>query len=131
MSGSCLKHRGTGDRNGGGPESAAGAGLGGKAPQRRESAHVTGSHRVNSWLQAGAYYSLLFPNTRRRAGLDGRQHDAAITLRFDINRYWLVKLEGHYMHGTAGLSSSLNGNRPLSTLNPDWALFTVKTTAFF
>ena len=35
------------------------------------------------------------------------------------------------MHGTAGLSSSLNGNLPLSTLTPDWALFTVKTTAFF
>ena len=89
------------------------------------------SYRVNSWLQAGAYYSVLFPNTNQRGGFAGRQLDAALTLRFDVNAYWLVKVEGHYMHGTAGLSPSLNGNRPLSSLTPDWALFTVKTTAFF
>ena len=29
------------------------------------------------------------------------QHDVAATLRFDINSHWLVKLEGHYMTGTA------------------------------
>jgi len=96
-----------------------------------ERGYALASYRVNSWLQAGAYYSLLFPNVSRRGTLDGRQHDAALTLRFDINRFWLVKLEGHYMHGMAGLSSSLNGNQPLSSLHPDWALFALKTTAFF
>ena len=96
-----------------------------------ERAYALTSYRLNSWLQAGAYYSLLFPNVNQRGGPQGRQLDAALTLRFDVNAYWLIKLEGHYMHGTAGLSSSLNGNLPLSTLTPDWALFTVKTTAFF
>ena len=96
-----------------------------------ERAYALTSYRLSSWLQAGAYYSLLFPNVSQRGGPQGRQLDAALTLRFDVNAYWLIKLEGHYMHGTAGLSSSLNGNRPLSTLAPDWALFTVKTTAFF
>lgn len=96
-----------------------------------ERAYALTSYRLNSWLQAGAYYSLLFPNVNQRGGPQGRQLDAALTLRFDVNAYWLIKLEGHYMHGTAGLSSSLNGNQPLSTLTPDWALFTVKTTAFF
>jgi len=96
-----------------------------------ERAYALASYRVNSWLQAGAYYSLLFPNVSRRGTLAGRQHDAALTLRFDINRFWLVKVEGHYMHGMAGLSSSLNGNQPLSSLHPDWALFALKTTAFF
>ncbi len=96
-----------------------------------ERAYALTSYRLNSWLQAGAYYSLLFPNVSQRGGPQGRQLDAALTLRFDVNSFWLIKLEGHYMHGTAGLSSSLNGNRPLSTLTPDWALFTVKTTAFF
>jgi hypothetical protein len=96
-----------------------------------ERGYALASYRVNSWFQAGAYYSLLFPNTSRRVGPQGRQHDVALTARFDINPYWLVKVEGHYMHGTAGLSSSLNDNRPLSSLTPDWALFTVKTTAFF
>jgi hypothetical protein len=96
-----------------------------------ERGYALASYRVNSWFQAGAYYSLLFPNVSRRGGPEGQQHDAALTARFDINPYWLVKVEGHYMHGTAGLSSSLNGNRPLRSLSPDWALFTVKTTAFF
>ena len=96
-----------------------------------ERGYALTSYRVNSWLQAGAYYSVLFPNTNQRGGFAGRQLDAALTLRFDVNAYWLVKVEGHYMHGTAGLSPSLNGNRPLSSLTPDWALFTVKTTAFF
>jgi hypothetical protein len=96
-----------------------------------ERGYALASYRVNSWLQAGAYYSLLFPNVSRRGSLEGRQNDAALTLRFDINPFWLVKIEGHYMHGMAGLSSSLNGNQPLSSLHPDWALFAVKTTAFF
>jgi hypothetical protein len=96
-----------------------------------ERAYGLASYHLNSWLQAGAYYSVLFPNVSRRGGSAGRQLDAALSLRFDINAYWLVKLEGHYMHGTAGLSPSLNGNRPLSALTPDWALFTVKTTAYF
>ena len=96
-----------------------------------ERAYALTSYRLSSWLQAGAYYSLLFPNVSQRGGPQGRQLDAALTLRFDVNAYWLIKLEGHYMHGTAGLSSSLNGNRPLSALTPDWALFTFKTTAYF
>jgi len=96
-----------------------------------ERAYALTSYRLNSWFQAGAYYSVLFPNTSQRGGPQGRQLDAALTLRFDVNAFWLIKLEGHYMHGTAGLSSSLNGNRPLSALTPDWALFTVKTTAYF
>ena len=96
-----------------------------------ERAYALGSYRLSSWLQTGAYYSLLFPNVDRRTGRDAVQHDVALTVRFDINPYWLIKVEGHYMHGTAALSSSLNGNSPLSTLTPNWGLFTVKTTALF
>jgi hypothetical protein len=96
-----------------------------------ERAYALATYRVSTWLQTGAYYSLLFPDVQRRGAIEGRQHDLALTLRFDINPYWLVKVEGHYMHGTAGLTSTLNGNQPLSALTPDWGLFTVKTTALF
>jgi hypothetical protein len=96
-----------------------------------ERAYALGTYRVNSWLQAGTYYSLFFPNVDHRKGRERMQHDAALTLRFDVNSYWLIKVEGHYMHGTAALTTSLNDNQPLSTLTPDWALFAVKTTAFF
>jgi len=102
---------------------------GGSAVSERAYALVT--YRTRPWLQAGAYYSLLFPDVEHRTGREAVQHDVALTLRFDVNAYWLIKVEGHYMHGTGGLSSTLNGNRPLSSLVPDWALFVLKTTAHF
>jgi hypothetical protein len=96
-----------------------------------ERAYALASYRVNSWLQVGSYYSRLVPNVDRRVYPAGIQHDFALTLRFDVNRYWLIKAEGHYMRGTAGLSASLNGSLPLSALEPDWALLAIKTTAYF
>ncbi len=96
-----------------------------------ERAYALASYRVNSWLQTGAYYSLYFPDADKRGGRETRQNDFAFTLRFDVNRYWLIKLEGHYLHGTAALSPTLNDNTPLKALEPNWALFAVKTTAYF
>jgi len=96
-----------------------------------ERAYALATYRVYSWLQTGAYYSLFFPNVDRRTGRENMQHDVALTFRFDVNPFWLVKIEGHYLHGTAALDPTLNDNQPLSALRPDWALFTVKTTAFF
>src|SRR5712664_110700 len=77
-------------------------------------AYLSGSYRANQWLQAGAYYSRFVPNVDQRTWPEGLQHDFALTLRFDVNAYWLIKAEGHYLRGTAGLSTSLNGNRSLS-----------------
>jgi hypothetical protein len=96
-----------------------------------ERAYALATYRVNSWLQTGAYYSLLFPNVDKRSRREDVQHDAALTLRFDLTANWLVKVEGHYLHGTGALSPSMNADQPLSSLKPDWGLFAVKTTAFF
>jgi hypothetical protein len=96
-----------------------------------ERAYVLAAYHVNSWLQAGAYYSRLVPNVDSRTWPAGIQHDFAMTVRFDVNRFWLIKVEGHYLRGTAALSSSLNENLPLSSLTPNWALFAIKTTAYF
>jgi hypothetical protein len=89
------------------------------------------AYRVKAWLQPGVYYSLYFPNVDARSGRAGKQHDTAATLRFDINHHWLVKLEGHYMNGTAGLSAPMNGNTPLRDLPENWFVFLLKTTAYF
>jgi hypothetical protein len=96
-----------------------------------ERAYALATYRVYSWLQTGAYYSLFFPNADRRSGRENMQHDLALTFRFDVNPFWLVKIEGHYLRGTAALDPMLNDNQLLSALRPGWALFTVKTTAFF
>jgi hypothetical protein len=96
-----------------------------------EHGYVMATYRVAKWLQPGAYYALEFPNVDDRSGRANFQQDIATTLRFDINRHWLFKLEGHFMWGTAELDSSLNNNVPLSALQESWEVFLAKTTAYF
>lgn len=95
-----------------------------------ERAYALFSYRVD-WFTPGVYYSVLFPDVDDRTGREQRQHDVALTLRFDINEFWLVKVEGHYMNGTAATEPILNGGRPRSELDEDWAVFLLKTTAWF
>lgn len=89
------------------------------------------AYRVRRWLQPAVYYSFFAAN--RSLGAQAQngttndeniQDDLAATLRFDVNDFWIVKLEGHYMHGTAAL-----GQVPSASV--DWGLFLVKTTAYF
>jgi hypothetical protein len=90
------------------------------------------SYRFNSWFAPALYYSVLhFIDSPLRSNWAAYQHDVAGTVRFDINTYWLVKLEGHFMSGTGALSSILNNGKDPSTLAPFWAAFFVKTTAHF
>jgi hypothetical protein len=96
-----------------------------------ERAYVMASYRVSDWLQPGAYYSLLFRDTDDRKGREAQQHDVSATLRFDVNEHWLFKLEGHYMVGTAALTSALNDDRPLAELTRRWVAVFAKTTAYF
>jgi hypothetical protein len=97
-----------------------------------ERAYAMATYRVGPWFQPGAYYSIFFPDVQHRDGRENVQHDLAMTLRFDINDYWLVKLEGHYMQGTAGLLNPLRVNPPdISTEDPSWGAFFLKTTAHF
>lgn len=93
--------------------------------------YVMASFRAASWFSPGIYYSYLTPDKADRSGVDGELHDVAVTARYDINDHWLVKLEGHYMHGTADLSTALNDGTPAAQLAPDWGLFLIKTTAYF
>ncbi len=96
-----------------------------------ERAYLMVGYRLTKWLQPGGYYSVLFPDTAHQRWPDGQQHDVATTLRFDINSHLLVKLEGHYMIGTAGLSPTINGGTKLGLLEPGWEAFFVKTTGYF
>jgi len=43
----------------------------------------------------------------------------------------LLKLEGHYLAGTAALNPALNDNVPSSALPNTWVAFLAKTTAYF
>ncbi|MCP4600289.1 MAG: hypothetical protein GY847_07115 [Proteobacteria bacterium] len=99
--------------------------------------YVQLAYRFTEWFQLGTYYSVFFPYSEDRKGKterfskesDAWWKDLSLTLRFDINEYWLVKLEGHYMDGTAVIYSYLNPDE--NKIEEKWGLFMVKTTVSF
>jgi hypothetical protein len=93
--------------------------------------YVMLNYVASPWFQSAVYYSLKFNDVDNRDGLDNQQHDVSLTLRFDINSFWLVKLEGHYMAGTAGLVNPLRFGPPPADPARHWGVFLVKTTAYF
>jgi hypothetical protein len=98
--------------------------------------YALATYRVSRWFQPGAYYSFAYANRNLGPQSDipangilttndeNVQDDLAGTLRFDVNSFWIVKLEGHYMHGTEAL-----GMVPTAAVN--WGLFLIKTTGYF
>jgi len=87
----------------------------------------------------GAQYELLSADglTRYRWHFmegEARVHPYGLdvtAVRFDLSPHWILKFEGHFLRGTAALSSALNDNRPLSDLVNQWWLVAAKTTVYF
>ena len=102
-----------------------------EAETTSERGYLMAAYRPRPWLQPGAYYSIYYPNVAKRDGNAAKQHDVAATVRFDVSPNWIVKLEGHFMRGTAALSSSLNGGTPRDELAHQWGLLVAKVTAYF
>jgi hypothetical protein len=96
-----------------------------------ERGYAMASYRLAPWLQVGVYDSLYFPDAHHPAGRQNLQNDLATTLRFDVNTHWLIKLETHYMSGTAALSPTLNNGAALGSLDKSWEVLLLKTTAYF
>ena len=93
--------------------------------------YVMGAYRVSPWFYPGVYYSHLVENVDKLLSRDNFQDDFAMTFRFDLTAHWLIKLEGHYMHGTLDVAPELNGGTPKKLLQKDWGVFFLKTTAYF
>ncbi|MFZ5568837.1 MAG: hypothetical protein ACOZF0_00425 [Thermodesulfobacteriota bacterium] len=79
------------------------------------------TYRFTYWFELGAYYSEYYPDVDDKEGykrrdvkkLDSELHrgylkDTCMTLRFDINENWVLKLEGHVMRGAASLLGADN-----------------------
>lgn len=90
-----------------------------------EGGYALASYRLSPWLQPGLYYSFFYKDRNMGSQRENVQDDLAATLRFDLNRFWIVKLEGHYMHGTALVAAMA------ATAAENWGLILVKTTAYF
>lgn len=107
------------------------------------------SYRFSDLFEAATYYSVQYdPSNRNARGFaNGSQSvyrpieqigdpsfsswtkDLAVSLRFDINYNWLVKLEGHIVDGTAVLYRI--DNRDTTTMARFWTFFGIKTTLTF
>jgi hypothetical protein len=98
-----------------------------------EAGYGLAAFRVARWLQPGAYLSFFHPNRNVWSGRENFQDDLAGTLRFDINNFWIVKLEAHYMRGTALINGAMSDGTPVDkTTSPEnWGLFLIKTTGYF
>jgi hypothetical protein len=88
-------------------------------------------YRLNDWCEVGGYYAQFYPDYGRR-DLDGpqwQQRDIALSARFDITDYWLIKAEAHLMTGNGDVQARLNPDADFDV--EDWNLFGVKSTFFF
>jgi len=96
------------------------------------------SYRFTDWFEAGAYYSVYYPDKNDRDGAKqvaqgspdyaAWQKDWALSTRFDINDFWLIKLEVHFMDGVAQCAQADN---PDGYNDQNWTLFAIKTTFNF
>jgi len=59
---------------------------------------------------------------------DNYQKDLAVSLRFDPKDWWIVKIEGHYIHGTGELYDSF---QPTIRDDRGWFMLAMKTTFSF
>ena len=95
------------------------------------------SYRFTDWFTAGVYYSVDVPNTDDRDGeslierglqdISAWQNDLAVTTRFDVTDFWLIKLEYHYVDGTSLLTEADNPDG----FEKSWDYFAIKTTLSF
>ena len=91
--------------------------------------YISGAYRFTKWLELGSYYSRYtitstFLELHDTSLPSGHDYDKVVTGRFDINRFWNVKVEGHFMDGY-GFGPYPNGFYP--QVNPNG--FKPKTNA--
>ncbi len=76
---------------------------------RSDSFYGSAAYRFSDLFEAGIYYSVFYRNRDDRDGtkkpydpvFNAYQKDACLSLRFDLNKHWIFKLEGHLLDGTA------------------------------
>jgi hypothetical protein len=74
--------------------------------------YISGAYRIGKGLKLGSYYSryaithraagplaAVFPDQTDTSLPANHVYDKVITARIDLNRFWNLKLEGHFMNG--------------------------------
>jgi hypothetical protein len=99
---------------------------------------MTGAYRLSRRIEVGSYYSryhvtLINPVTPVLGSGRDHIHDKAVAVRFDLMRFWLFKLEGHFMDGV-GAPGQAHGFYPQDNpqgLQPTTRMLVVRTSLFF
>ncbi len=99
------------------------------------SGFISGAWRVNRWVEVGTYHSRFYPNfpTPFRSLQANHIFDQTVTARVDVTRNLDVKIEGHFMDGTAG-PNSYHGFYTLDNtggLQPQTKLFVTRAEVHF
>jgi hypothetical protein len=102
--------------------------------QDAERFYVMTTYRASQLFELGAYYSVVHADVEDRRGRGAAfarpfhafQRDLAATVRLDVNDFWLWKLEGHFIDGTAELDTTRNAQP-----RRRWGLFLLRTTVTF
>lgn len=93
--------------------------------------YASAAYRFNSKFEMGTYYTEHYANKHARSGSpNSSQKDVALSLRFDVKDWWIIKLEGHTIWGTSLLADQANNPNALRTNDP-WYMLAVKTTVSF
>jgi hypothetical protein len=97
-------------------------------------------YRFNDIFETGIYYSCLYDNgwdkDGERFARKGEKNyqtwlkDFALSFRFDISDNWTIKLENHWMDGTAFLMHANNPDKRCG-LGRYWQMFSAKMTFHF
>jgi hypothetical protein len=96
---------------------------------------VSAAFRINKRLEIGTYhdrYYVQFPASSPEVSTH-HIYDQAVTARFDLTRFWSVKVEGHFMNGTGDVWSSrgfYNNDNP-DGLQPSTNLLVLRTGVAF
>jgi hypothetical protein len=96
--------------------------------------YLGAAYRFNHWLEVGTYYTEHYADVDNRSGAglpvpaDAYQKDLALTFRFDPKPWWIFKVEGHYIRGTALLHDT--ATNPVRD-GDGWFMFAAKTTFSF
>jgi hypothetical protein len=99
--------------------------------------YVAGSYQIAKRITVGSYYShygiTVPPNLIIPVG-SGLDHDKVLTARFDLNRFFNIKVEGHFMHGFGMPDDYPNGFYSIDNqqgLKPNTTALVIKTSFHF
>lgn len=100
--------------------------------------YLSGSYRFNPLFSLGLSYSEFYPNAKDKDGdklvatgkkdFQAWQKTYTVSTKFDINQFWLFKLEASYNDGFGAVQPVYNDP---AKLEPYWWLFAAKATVSF